>query len=111
MLAPWKKNNEKPRQHIKKQRHYFANKDPPSQSYGFSISHVWVWELDYKECWVLLNCGVGEDSWESFGLQGDPFMDREAWRAAVYGITKSQILLSDWAEKMFRSWVKFWEYI
>ena len=89
MLAPWKKNNEKPRQHIKKQRHYFANKDPPSQSYGFSISHVWVWELDYKECWVLLNCGVGEDSWESFGLQGDPFMDREAWRAAVYGITKS----------------------
>ena len=39
------------RQHIKKQRHYFANKRPPSQSYGFSISHVWMWELDSKESW------------------------------------------------------------
>ena len=36
-------------QHIKKQRHYFAKKGPASQSYGFSLSHVWVWELDYKE--------------------------------------------------------------
>ena len=47
-----------------------------SQSYGFSSSHVWMWELDYKESWVpknwwFLNCGVGEDSWESLGLQGD----------------------------------------
>ena len=41
----------KPRQHIKKQRHYFANKGPSSQSYGFSSSHVWMWELDYKESW------------------------------------------------------------
>ena len=38
-----------PRQHIKKQRHYFANEGPSSQSYGFSSSHVWMWELDYKE--------------------------------------------------------------
>ena len=43
------------RQHIKKQRHYFANKDLPSQSYGFSSSHVWMWELDYKEGWVPKN--------------------------------------------------------
>ena len=42
-----------PRQHIKKQRHYFANKGPSSQSYGFSSSHVWMWELDYKESWEL----------------------------------------------------------
>ena len=42
-------------QHIKKQRHYFANKGPSSQSYGFSSSHVWIWELDYKESWVLKN--------------------------------------------------------
>ena len=42
-----------PRQHIKKQRHYFANKGLSSQSYGFSSSHVWMWELDYKESWVL----------------------------------------------------------
>ena len=49
MLAPWKKSYDQPRQHIKKQRHYFANKGPSSQSYGFSSSHVWMWELDYKE--------------------------------------------------------------
>ena len=43
------------RQHIKKQRHSFANKGPSSQSYGFSSSHVWMWELDYKENWALKN--------------------------------------------------------
>ena len=41
-LIPWKKNYEQPRQHVKKQRHYFANKGPSSQSYGFSSSHVWM---------------------------------------------------------------------
>ena len=54
-LAPWKKSYDQPRQHIKKQRHYFAIKGPSSQSYGFSSSHVWMWELDYKEGWVLKN--------------------------------------------------------
>ena len=44
-----------PRQHIKKQRHYFANKGPYSQSYGFSSSQVWMWELDHKEGWVPKN--------------------------------------------------------
>ena len=43
------------RQHIKKQRHYFANKGSSSQSYGFSSSHVWMWELDCKESWALRN--------------------------------------------------------
>ena len=62
---------DQPRWHIKKQRHYFVNKGPCSQGYGFSSSHVWMWELDYTEL-MLLNCGVGEDSWESLGLQGDP---------------------------------------
>ena len=52
MLAPWKKSYYRPRQHIKKQRHYFANKDPSSQGYDFSCSHVWMWEFDYKESWV-----------------------------------------------------------
>ena len=51
--ALWKKNYGQPRQHIKKQRHYFANKGLSSQSYSFSSSHVWMWELDYKESWVL----------------------------------------------------------
>ena len=55
MLAPWKKSYEQTRQHIKKQRHYFANKDLSSQSYDFCSSHVWIWELDHKECWVLKN--------------------------------------------------------
>ena len=55
MLAPWKKSYDQPRQHIKKQRHYFVNKGPSSQGYGFSSSHVWIWELDYKKSWVLKN--------------------------------------------------------
>ena len=46
-LAPWKKSYEKPRQHIKKQIHYFINKGPSSQSFVFSSSHLWMWELDY----------------------------------------------------------------
>ena len=55
MLAPWKKSYDKPRQHIKKQRHYFANKCPSSQTYGFSSSHIWMWVLDYSESWALTN--------------------------------------------------------
>ena len=55
MLAPWKKNYDQPRWHIKQQRHCFANKGPSSQSYGFLSSHVWMWELDYKESWVPKN--------------------------------------------------------
>ena len=47
--APWKKSYDQPRQHIKKQRHYFANKGPSSQSSGLSSGHVWMSELDYKE--------------------------------------------------------------
>ena len=56
MLIPWKKSYDQPRQYIKKQRHYFANKGPSSQGYGFSSSHVWMWELDYKESWAPKNC-------------------------------------------------------
>ena len=46
---------DQPRQHIKKQRHYFANKGPSSQGYGFSSGHVWIWKLDYEESWMLKN--------------------------------------------------------
>ena len=63
------------RQHIKKKRHHFANKGLSSQGYGFSGGHVWMWELNHKKSTkelMLWNCGVGEDSWESLGLQGDP---------------------------------------
>ena len=55
MLTPWKKSDDQPRQHIKKQRYYSANKDLSSQSYSFSSSHVGMWELDYKERWVPKN--------------------------------------------------------
>ena len=55
MLAPWKKSYDSPRQHIRKQRHYFTNKGLSSQGYGFSSSQVYMWELDYKESWVLKN--------------------------------------------------------
>ena len=55
MIASWKESYDKPRQHIKKQRHYFVNKGLSSQSYGFSSSHGWMWELDYKEGWAPKN--------------------------------------------------------
>ena len=55
MLAPWKESYDEPRQHIKKQRHYFANKGPSSHRYAFSRSFVWMWELDHKESWVQKN--------------------------------------------------------
>ena len=58
MLTPWKKSYGQPRQHIKNQRHYFANKGYLVKAIVFprkNYSHVWMWELDYKESWVLKN--------------------------------------------------------
>ena len=54
-LAPWKESYGQPRQHITKQRHYFANKGPSSQGYGFSSGHVWMRELDCEESWAPKN--------------------------------------------------------
>ena len=67
MLAPWKKSCDQPRNHIKKQRNYFANKSPSSQNYGFPVvtygCESWLqWKLRAEL--MLLICGVGEDSWE-----------------------------------------------
>ena len=164
-LLLWRKVMQ-PRQHIKKQRHHFINKGPCSQSYGFSSSHVWMWELDCKESWapknwcfwtvVLektlespLDCKEiqpvhpkGNWSWifigrtnaeaktpmpwppdaKVFSLEKSLMlgkieggrrrgrqrmrwldgitdtmdMDREAWHAAVYGVTNSRTWLNDW---------------
>ena len=55
MLAPWEESYDNPRHSIKKQRHHFANKGPYSENYGFSSSHLWMWEPDHKEGWVLKN--------------------------------------------------------
>ena len=55
LKAPWKESYDKPRQHIKKLKHHFADKGPYSQSYGFSSSHAQMWELDHKESWAPKN--------------------------------------------------------
>ena len=74
-LTLWKISYDQPRQHIQKQRYYVANKGPSSQSYDFSSSHVWMWDLDYKESWAVKNrcfwTVVLEKTLES-PLQGDP---------------------------------------
>ena len=80
-LTSWKESDDQPRQHVKKQRHCFANKGPSSQRpiiviYGFSSGHVWMWELDYKESRALKNwffwTVVLKKTSESLELQGDP---------------------------------------
>ena len=75
LLIPWKESYDQTRQHSKKQRHYFVNKGLYSQGYGFSSSHVMdvrvgLWRKLSTEELMLLNCGVGECSWESLGQQG-----------------------------------------
>ena len=68
---------------MKKQRHHFADKGLSSQSCGVSSGHVGMWELDHKENWAPKNliCGVGEDPWESLGLQADP--TNQSYRKSV----------------------------
>ena len=80
---------DKPRQLIKKQKHHFADKGLYSQSYGFSSSYLWKWELDHKkrlnaEELILSNYGIGEDSWESLGQQGDKTVSPKGNQPWIY---------------------------
>ena len=92
MLTSWKESYDQPRQHIKKQRHYFTNKVPSSQGYCFSISHVWMWDLDYKECW-------GPKNW-CFELGWWGRLLRVPWtaRRSIQSILKRSVLVIHWMD-------------
>ena len=119
MLAPWKKSYDQPRQHIKKQRHYFAHKSPSSQSYGFSNSHVWMWELDYKESWVLKNLYFWTVVWRR--LLGVPWTARRSNQSKLKEVSPEDSLegqMLNWNSNALATWCKelthlkrpwFWE--
>ena len=111
MFVPWMESYAKPRQCIKKQRHQFADKGAYIQSCDLSSCHVWMWELDHKEGWVLKNwCfwtvvlnGAGEDYWESFGQQGD--QTSQSWRKLTLNIRWKDWCWS-WSSNTLATWSK-----
>ena len=86
-LSPWKESYDQPRQHIKKQRHYFAKKVHLLKAVFFPVvtygCESWTVKKVAKEL-MLLNCDVGEDCWESLGLQGDPTVHPKGVQSWVF---------------------------
>ena len=109
MLAPWKKSYNQPRQHIKKNRHYFANKCPSSQDYDFSSSHVCMWELDSKVSWAPKTCCfwavVLEKTLESplYGKEIQPVHPKGNQSWIFIGRTDAEIetpILASWCKEL-----------
>ena len=118
-LAPFKKSYDQTRQHIKKQRHYFANQGSYSQSYGFSRSHAWMWELNHKEAWAPKNwcfwTVVLKKTLESLELHGDQInpkgnqhglfivkTDAEAEASILWSLNTSQLIGKDWCKERLK---------
>ena len=116
MLAPWKKSYGQSKQHIKKQKCYFAIKGPSSNSYGLSVVMYGCesWNIKKTECRRIdaFELCVGEDSWESLGLQGDP--TSSSWRKSVlnihwkdWGWSWNSNTLATWCEELTH-WKRLW---
>ena len=109
------RKNGQPRQHIKKQRHYFANNSPSSQGYGSSSGHVWMWELDHQESWALNWCFwivVLKKTSESLELQADP--TSPSWRRSLLSVhwkdwcwSWNSSTLATWCEELIH-WKRPW---
>ena len=110
--TPWKESYAQPREHIKKQRHYFANKGLSSH-YDFSSSHIWMWQLDHKESWALKNwCFWIVVLEKTLGLQRDP--TSQSKRKSVLNIhwkdwcwSWNSNTLATWCEELTH-WKRSW---
>ena len=119
MLSLWKKSYDQPRRHIKKERHYFANKGPSIQSYGFSSSCVWMWELDHKESWALKMDAFELWCWRQ--LLRFPWTARRSNQSILKEISPEYLLEGwwwSWNSNLLATWCKalthwkrpwFWE--
>ena len=106
MLPPWKERYDKPTQHIKKEMHHFANKGPHSQSYGFSSSHVQIWELEHKEGWCFwivvlektLDSSLDSKKIKQVNPKGNRswiFNDAE-WFSSVQSLSRVWLFVTPW---------------
>ena len=114
MLAPWKKKYDQPRQHIKRQRHYFADKGPFSQIYDLVMYGCESWTIKKAEHRRIeaFNCSVGEDSWGSFGLQGHQISQSSRksvlninWKYSCWSWNSN--ILATWCEEL-TLWKRPW---